>query len=62
MYADQEVEEAQQLQFTQALEELKSGKPYQHILGKPISTEKNFSLMKTFSFRVQKQKNLSSLF
>ncbi|MCT4328508.1 peptide chain release factor N(5)-glutamine methyltransferase [Elizabethkingia anophelis] len=34
MYADQEVEEAQQLQFTQALEELKSGKPYQHILGK----------------------------
>lgn len=34
MYADQEVEEAQKLQFTQALEELKSGKPYQQILGK----------------------------
>ncbi|EQB94036.1 peptide chain release factor N(5)-glutamine methyltransferase [Elizabethkingia anophelis] len=34
MYADQEVEEAQKLQFTQALEGLKSGKPYQQILGK----------------------------
>lgn len=34
MYADQEVDEAQKLQFIQALEELKLGKPYQQILGK----------------------------
>lgn len=34
MYADQEIDEAQKLQFIQALEELKLGKPYQQILGK----------------------------
>lgn len=48
MYADQEVEEAQNLQFIQALEELKLGKPYQHILGKAYFLVKNFSLMKMF--------------
>lgn len=46
MYADQEVEEAQKLQFTQALEELKSGKPYQQILGKAYFMVKSFSSMK----------------
>ena len=46
MYADQEVEEAQKLQFTQALEELKSGKPYQQILGKAYFYGEEFSSMK----------------
>ncbi|MCL1672027.1 peptide chain release factor N(5)-glutamine methyltransferase [Elizabethkingia ursingii] len=34
MYADQDVDNPQELQFTLALEQLKSGKPYQQILGK----------------------------
>lgn len=34
MYADQDVDSPQELQFTLALEQLKSGKPYQQILGK----------------------------
>ncbi|PUB34588.1 release factor glutamine methyltransferase [Elizabethkingia sp. YR214] len=34
MYTDQNIDNPQELQFTQALEQLKSGKPYQQILGK----------------------------
>ena len=34
MYANQDVDNPQELQFTLALEQLKSGKPYQQILGK----------------------------
>lgn len=62
MYADQEVEEARKLQFTQALEELKSGKPYQQILGKAYFYGEEFLLMKTFLFHVRKQRSLSKLF